>query len=91
MYAIRSYYELIPGTPVSLVKRDGTIVKAVAKEVYLFEGLGKEKTREAVPSGEICAVLGLEGFDIGDTVADALEPEGLKPVQVDEPTRNNFV
>jgi len=78
--------QLIPGTSVSLVKRDGTIVKAVAKECYLFEGLGKEKTKEPVPSGEICAVLGLEGFDIGDTVADALEPEGLKPVQVDEPT-----
>ena len=78
--------QLIPGTAVSLVKRDGTIVKAVAKECYLFEGLGKEKTKEPVPSGEICAVLGLEGFDIGDTIADALEPEGLKPVQVDEPT-----
>ncbi|WP_167615253.1 translational GTPase TypA [Maribellus sediminis] len=78
--------QLVPGTPVSLVKRDGTIVKAVAKECYLFEGLGKEKTKDPVPSGEICAVLGLEGFDIGDTVADAEEPEGLKPVQVDEPT-----
>ncbi|WP_340110867.1 translational GTPase TypA [Maribellus mangrovi] len=78
--------QLVPGSPVSLVKRDGTIVKAVAKECYLFEGLGKEKTKEPVPSGEICAVLGLEGFDIGDTIADAEEPEGLKPVQVDEPT-----
>ncbi len=78
--------QLIPGTPVSLVKRDGTVVKSAAKEVYLFEGLGKEKTKEAVPSGEICAVLGLEGFDIGDTIADAEEPEGLKPIQVDEPT-----
>ncbi|WP_167605449.1 translational GTPase TypA [Maribellus sediminis] len=78
--------QLVPGTPVSLVKRDGKIVKAVAKECYLFEGLGKEKTKDPVPSGEICAVLGLEGFDIGDTVADAEEPEGLKPVQVDEPT-----
>ena len=78
--------QLKPGSPVSLVKRDGTIVKAVAKECYLFEGLGKEKTKEPVPSGEICAVLGLDGFDIGDTVADAEAPEGLKPVQVDEPT-----
>lgn len=78
--------QLVPGTPVSLVKRDGTIVKTVAKECYLFEGLGKEKTKDPVPSGEICAVLGLEGFDIGDTVADAEAPEGLKPVQVDEPT-----
>ncbi len=78
--------ELIPGSPVTLVKRDGTKVKSVAKECYLFEGLGKEKTKEPVPSGEICAVLGLEGFDIGDTIADAEEPEGLTPIQVDEPT-----
>ncbi len=78
--------QLTPGAPVSLVKRDGSIVKSVAKEVYLFEGLGKEKTKEPVPSGEICAVLGLEGFDIGDTVADALEPDGLEPIRVDEPT-----
>lgn len=78
--------QLVPGSQVSLVKRDGTIVKAVAKECYLFEGLGKEKTKEPVPSGEICAVLGLDGFDIGDTIADAEAPEGLKPVQVDEPT-----
>ncbi|RIH64084.1 translational GTPase TypA [Mariniphaga sediminis] len=78
--------QLIPGSPVSLVKRDRSTVKSVAKEVYLFEGLGKEKTKEPVPSGEICAVLGLEGFDIGDTIADALEPEGLEPIRVDEPT-----
>ncbi|WP_297089818.1 translational GTPase TypA [uncultured Draconibacterium sp.] len=78
--------ELIPGSPVTLVKRDGRKIKAVAKECYLFEGLGKEKTKDPVPSGEICAVLGLEGFDIGDTIADAEEPEGLTPIQVDEPT-----
>ncbi|WP_346854662.1 translational GTPase TypA [uncultured Draconibacterium sp.] len=78
--------ELVPGARVSLVKRDGTIVKSVAKECYLFEGLGKEKTKDPVPSGEICAVLGLEGFDIGDTIADIEEPEGLKPINVDEPT-----
>jgi GTP-binding protein len=58
----------------------------VAKEVYVFEGLGKEKTKQPVPSGEICAVLGLDGFDIGDTIADALEPEGLSPIRLDEPT-----
>jgi len=78
--------ELVPGTPVSLVKRDGTVVKSMAKEVYLFEGLGKEKTKEPVPAGEICAVLGLDGFDIGDTIADGEEPEGLEPIHVDEPT-----
>ena len=78
--------ELVPGSRVSLVKRDGSIIKSVAKECYLFEGLGKEKTKDPVPCGEICAVLGLEGFDIGDTIADAEEPEGLTPIQVDEPT-----
>lgn len=78
--------QLIPGVPVSLVKRDGSIVKTVAKEVYLFEGLGKEKTKLTVPSGEICAVLGLDGFDIGDTIADSEVPEGLTPIKVDEPT-----
>ncbi len=78
--------ELVPGSRVSLVKRDGSIVKTAAKECYLFEGLGKEKTKDPIPCGEICAVLGLEGFDIGDTVADAEEPEGLTPIQVDEPT-----
>ena len=78
--------QLVPGAPVSLVKRDGSIVKSVAKEVYLFEGLGKEKTKKPVSSGEICAVLGLEGFEIGDTVADSLEPEGLTAIKVDEPT-----
>ncbi len=78
--------QLVPGSPVSLVKRDGKVVKTVAKEVYLFEGLGKEKTKQPVPSGEICAVLGLEGFDIGDTIADGIEPEGLEPIKVDEPT-----
>ncbi len=77
---------LVPGSAVSLVKRDGSIVKATAKEVYLFEGLGKEKTKKAVSPGEICAVIGLEGFEIGDTVADYFEPEGLEPIKVDEPT-----
>ncbi len=78
--------ELVPGKQVSLVKRDGTVVKTIAKEVYLFEGLGKEKTKDTVPCGEICAVMGLEGFDIGDTIADGEEPEGLAPIHVDEPT-----
>lgn len=78
--------QLIPGSVVSLVKRDGSTVKSFAREVYLFEGLGKEKTKKPVPSGEICAVLGLDGFEIGDTVADDLFPEGLKPIKVDEPT-----
>lgn len=77
---------LIPGSQVMLVKRDGTHVKSTAKEVYLFEGLGKEKTKKPVGSGEICAVFGMEEFEIGDTIADLLEPEGLSHIQVDEPT-----
>ena len=56
------------------------------KELYIFEGLGKEKTDEAITSGEIVAIMGLEHFDIGDTVADFEEPEALKPISVDEPT-----
>lgn len=72
--------------PVSLVKRDGSVRKSQLKEVYLFEGLGKEKTKAEVPAGEICAVMGIEDFDIGDTIADAEFPEGLIPIKVDEPT-----
>jgi len=74
------------GNQVSLVKRDGTIKKSVIKELYTFEGLGKRKTKEAVQCGELCAIFGLEGFDIGDTVADFENPEGLTPITVDEPT-----
>lgn len=78
--------QLLPGSQVMLVKRDGSTVKNTIKEVYLFEGLGKEKTKLPVPSGEICAVFGLENFEIGDTIADLLDPEGLSHIQVDEPT-----
>jgi len=77
---------LIPGSQITLVKRDGVMVKNTVKEVYLFEGLGKEKTKLPVKSGEICAVFGLEDFEIGDTIADLLEPEGLAHIHVDEPT-----
>ena len=70
----------------TLVKRDGVMVKNTVKEVYLFEGLGKVKTKLPVPSGDICAVFGMEDFEIGDTIADLLEPEGLTHIQVDEPT-----
>jgi GTP-binding protein len=77
---------LMPGSQVMLVKRDGTTIKNTIKELYLFEGLGKEKTKKPVRSGEICAVFGLEDFEIGDTIADLNEPEGLTPIQVDEPT-----
>lgn len=74
------------GMQVSLVKRDGEIRKSVVKEIYLFEGLGKEKTKQEVNAGEICAIVGLEDFDIGDTVADIENPEALIPIKVDEPT-----
>jgi GTP-binding protein len=74
------------GMQVSLVKNDGTILKSIVKEVYLFEGLSKEKVKFEVEAGEICAVLGPENFDIGDTLADAENPEGMKPISVDEPT-----
>ncbi|HJX71794.1 MAG TPA: translational GTPase TypA [Bacteroidales bacterium] len=74
------------GDQVSVVQRNGLINKSVIKELYLFEGLGKEKTREEVKSGEIVAIMGLENFDIGDTIADFENPEALKPISVDEPT-----
>jgi len=74
------------GDQVSLVQRNGQINKSIVKELYTFEGLGKEKTKEEVKSGEIVAILGLENFDIGDTVADFEIPEALKPISIDEPS-----
>jgi GTP-binding protein len=74
------------GMQVSLVKNDGRIEKTLIKELYLFEGLGKVKVKNEVQTGEICAVLGPENFDIGDTLADFENPEGLKRIHVDEPT-----
>jgi len=74
------------GMPVSVVKRDGSVSKSIIKELYRFEGLGKEKVKTEIGSGEICAVLGLDSFDIGDTIADAELPEAMKPIAVDEPT-----
>ncbi|HPE40413.1 MAG TPA: translational GTPase TypA [Bacteroidales bacterium] len=74
------------GQNVSLVKRDGTVIPNKVKELYVFEGLGKEKMKETVYPGEICAILGLDDFEIGDTVADFEAPEQLTPLKVDEPT-----
>lgn len=74
------------GTQISVVKRDGTIMKSVVKELFRFEGLGKEKIKHELDAGEICAVLGPENFEIGDTIADFEAPEGLTPIAVDEPT-----
>jgi GTP-binding protein len=73
--------------PISLVKRDGSIQKSRVKELYTFEGLGKIKVEQAV-AGDICAVMGIEGFEIGDTIADFDNPEGLTPINIDEPTMN---
>jgi len=74
------------GQNVSLVKKNGNVVKSKVKELYVFEGLGKEKIKTPVTSGEICAVFGIDGFDIGDTIADFENPEGLKSIMIDEPT-----
>ena len=74
------------GMNISLVKRDGTIEKSKIKELYVFEGLGKERIKHEIFAGEICALLGPENFDIGDTVADFENPEGLTPINIDEPT-----
>ncbi|GIV37854.1 MAG: GTP-binding protein [Cyclobacteriaceae bacterium] len=74
------------GQPVALVKRDSkAVVKTRIKELYVFEGFEKQKVEE-VRSGEICAMVGLEGFEIGDTVADPEHPEALKSIAIDEPT-----
>ncbi len=73
------------GQQISLVKRDGSIVKSKIKELFLFEGLGRKKVKE-VETGDICAIIGIEGFEIGDTIADLENPEGLKTIAIDEPT-----
>ncbi len=74
------------GMLISLVKRDGSIVKQKIKELYLFEGLGKEKCKTEVNAGDIVAIMGIEDFEIGDTIADIEEPEGLPAIKIDEPT-----
>jgi len=74
------------GQNVSLVKRDGRVIPSKVKELYVFEGLGKEKMKQTIEPGEICAILGLEDFEIGDTVADFEAPEQLEPIKIDEPT-----
>jgi len=73
--------------PITLIKRDGKMVKSRVKELYTFEGLGKIRATE-VKSGDICAVVGIEGFDIGDTIADFEAPEQLPVISIDEPTMN---
>ncbi|HOO11257.1 MAG TPA: GTP-binding protein, partial [Cyclobacteriaceae bacterium] len=78
--------ELKAGQPVALVKRDKSgFTKTRIKELYIFEGFDKKKV-EVVKAGEIAALVGLEGFEIGDTVADVDNPEALKSIAIDEPT-----
>ncbi len=73
------------GKPVSLLKMDGQLIKSRVKELFVFEGLGRVKA-EQVHCGDLCAMTGVEGFDIGDTVADFENPEALPPIAIDEPT-----
>jgi GTP-binding protein len=73
--------------PISLVQGDGSIKKTRVKELYVFEGMGKKKVTEVV-AGDLCAVVGIEGFNIGDTIADFENPEALPVISVDEPTMN---
>jgi len=70
---------------ISLVKRDESIVKTKIKELHTFEGLGRKKVAE-VKAGDICALVGLEGFEIGDSVCDIENPESLATIAIDEPT-----
>ena len=73
------------GMNITLAKRDGTLVKSKIKELNTFEGLGRKKV-ESVSSGDICAIIGVEGFEIGDTICDFENPEALPPIAIDEPT-----
>ena len=73
--------------PVALMQADGTVRKTRVRELYVFEGMGKKKVSEVV-AGDLCAVVGIEDFNIGDTIADAENPEALPVISVDEPTMN---
>ena len=77
--------ELHDGQMVTLAKKDGTMVKTKIKELHTFSGMGHSKT-DVVKNGDICALIGIEGFEIGDTICDAENPEPLKPIAIDEPT-----
>jgi GTP-binding protein len=72
---------------VSLMKADGTIKKTKVRELYVFEGMGKKKVTEVI-AGDLCAIVGIEDFNIGDTIADSENPEALPVISVDEPTMN---
>jgi GTP-binding protein len=76
---------LMPNQPITLVKRDGTKVKSRVKDLFIFDGFEKRKI-DKVESGEICAITGVEGFEIGDTIADFENPEALPTINIDKPT-----
>ena len=71
--------------PIAVVKRDGRVVPASIKQIFTFEGIGRKQV-DKVECGDLCAVVGIEGIDISDTVTDANEPEGMPPIAIDEPT-----
>ena len=73
------------GMEIALCRKDGSTVKQRIKELHTFEGMGRKKVSE-VSSGDICAIVGIEGFEIGDTIADASNPEPLPRIAIDEPT-----
>jgi len=77
--------KLLANQPVSLVKKDGTVQKHRIKQLFVFDGLAKKEVAE-IEAGDIGAVVGVEGFEIGDTIADYENPEGLAPISIDEPT-----
>lgn len=77
--------ELREGMDIALCKKDGSVVKQRIKELHTFEGMGRKKV-QSVKSGDICALVGIEGFEIGDTVADVNNPEPLPRIAIDEPT-----
>ena len=77
--------ELREGMDIALYKRDGSILKSKIKELDVFEGLGRTKVA-SVESGDICAIIGIDGFEIGDTITDINNPEPLDPIAIDEPT-----
>ena len=77
--------EFREGQDIVLMKKDGSTVKQRIKELHVFEGMGRKKV-QSVQSGDICALVGIDGFEIGDTVADASAPEALPRIAIDEPT-----
>jgi len=76
---------LVSGQPCSLVKRDGSVQKHRIKQLYVFDGLAKKEAQEVL-AGDICAVVGVDGFEIGDSIADFENPEALERISIDEPT-----